>query len=364
MSKAFLYVYLNNNFGDDLFVDIIAKRYPETKFYVPCSECGIKTIKNPNVYPVVENWFYRAVNKVSRILFKKRLLNILLVKWCDISVYLGGSLFIEDSTWKERFRVLQEFVKYSEQFCIIGANFGPYDSWEYEDTHRKFFGTLSDVCFRDAYSYQLFAPKMKHIRQAPDVAFCLKKNLIFPVEKIVTIACVSVEERTDLKQDAETYAQSHIKICEAFSERGYRINLVSLCEPQGDLKTCRQIYDGLSLDAKNCTEIKRYYGNLDEIIESMGRSEIIFAGRFHSMIIGWILGRNTIPVIYSDKMKNVIQDIQYTGLAYDLREEFEFSIEDIINNRDKKPCKLEQYIADADKQFQYLDKALYERRKG
>ena len=64
MKRAFLYVYLNNNFGDDLFVHLLTRRYRLTKFYVLCDKKGASTVKHhPNVHPFGEGIIFRLVNK-------------------------------------------------------------------------------------------------------------------------------------------------------------------------------------------------------------------------------------------------------------------------------------------------------------
>lgn len=356
MKRAFLYVYLNNNFGDDLFVHLLTRRYRLTKFYVLCDKKGASTVKHhPNVHPFGEGIIFRLVNKVSRTLFGKEAATDFMVKWCGLTIYLGGSLFMEQGDWKKEFARLEEMEAHSKKFCIIGANFGPYHTEEYRQVHEKFFSRLSDICFRDQYTYRLFSKNCKNVRLAPDVAFNLELMPSERPERLVTISCISVKDRDDIAVDQETYVLQQRKLCEAFAAEHYWICLLSLCEPQGDLETCNEIYEGLPPEVKRRVDIVNYSGDMEKIFWVLDQSEVIMAGRFHCMVVGWLVNRNTIPVIYNDKMRNVIEDIEYRGLSYELSTEVSYDIWDIRANEEQVPLKLEQYTQEAKKQYQYLD---------
>ena len=293
MKRAFLYVYLNNNFGDDLFVHLLTRRYRLTKFYVLCDKKGASTVKHhPNVHPFGEGIIFRLVNKVSRTLFGKEAATDFMVKWCGLTIYLGGSLFMEQGDWKKEFARLEEMEAHSKKFCIIGANFGPYHTEEYRRVHEKFFSRLSDICFRDQYTYRLFSKNCKNVRLAPDVAFNLELMPSKRPERLVTISCISVNDRDDIAVDQETYVLQQRKLCEAFAAEHYWICLLSLCEPQGDLETCNEIYEGLPPEVKRRVDIVNYSGDMEKMFWVLDQSEVIMAGRFHCMVVGWLLNRN------------------------------------------------------------------------
>ena len=171
----------------------------------------------------------------------------------------------------------------------------------------------------------------------------------------MTISCISVKDRDDIAMDQETYVLQQRKLCEAFVAEHYRVCLLSFCAPQGDLETCNQIYEGLSAKIKKSVEVENYSGDMEEMFRLLDRSKVIMAGRFHCMVVGWLLNRNTVPVIYNDKMRNVIEDIEYRGLSYELSTEISYDIWEIIENKEQVPLKLEQFTQEAKKQFQYLD---------
>ena len=93
---------------------------------------------------------------------------------------IGGSLYIQP-IWKHSLfttvfslrDVLQRKRLYSsaDKTFVLGTNFGPYrNSWykkSYSDIFNKY---VTDICFRDQYSFQLFKSD-EHIRVAPDILF-------------------------------------------------------------------------------------------------------------------------------------------------------------------------------------------------
>jgi hypothetical protein len=57
--KIFLKAYCYQNLGDDLFVRILAKRYPQTLFYLPMQPRFADSFSDvPNVQPIKEGTLY------------------------------------------------------------------------------------------------------------------------------------------------------------------------------------------------------------------------------------------------------------------------------------------------------------------
>ena len=45
----------------------------------------------------------------------------------------------------------------------------------------------------------------------------------------------------------------------------------------------------------------------------MNGCKTIVATRVHAMILGWVLGKNVVPVIYSEKQTQVLADVGFSG---------------------------------------------------
>lgn len=120
--KVFIEAYLYGNLGDDLFLDILSERYPNTEFitvshfYEPISE----QVKVHN-----DRWLGKLIplRKIQKFYAKK----------CDLVVSIGGSMYIEGVS------EMSPVADFGKKYYIIGANFGPYDSQQYVRKHHQFF---------------------------------------------------------------------------------------------------------------------------------------------------------------------------------------------------------------------------------
>ena len=92
--QIYLNAYLEKNFGDDLFVKIIVDRYKKHTFYAISN--SYKTIDNLQIY--------KNTLKM-RILNKLGLKEKVYINSKDISVSIGGSMFIEGLSPVERKKI-------------------------------------------------------------------------------------------------------------------------------------------------------------------------------------------------------------------------------------------------------------------
>src|SRR5690606_11653244 len=93
------------NLGDDLFIKILCERYPETRFILYAQseyKNSFNDVKNITVIPS-DTLFKRGFNFIFSKLKVNNFLQHLLAKKCDAAVYIGGSLFIQQEEWKEKY---------------------------------------------------------------------------------------------------------------------------------------------------------------------------------------------------------------------------------------------------------------------
>ena len=55
-------------------------------------------------------------------------------------------------------------------------------------------------------------------------------------------------------------------------------------------------------------------------------SEYVIATRFHAMILGLAENKPVLPIIYSDKTINVLNDLNFEGEIIDLRKDKDWSL--------------------------------------
>lgn len=345
--------YLNHNFGDDLFVKILIERYPKCRFKIIIPDRGYDYLDEyENVDIIVENKFWKIVNLLSIKLCNVVIYEKIIENKCDCTVKIGGSLFIQSDNWEKTIcREKNNFLRKNRNF-LIGCNFGPYSNENYLHEYSKWFASYEDICFRDESSYKLFE-EMSNVRVAPDIVFSLKLENAVSNSKEISFSIIDTEKKLGIKNSE--YVKKMVEVIQYFSQLKYKINLISFCENEGDLTIIERITKCLNY---NCiVNIYNYSNNINSILAVLNKSEIIIATRFHCMIIGWLLKKKVYPIIYSDKMINVINDVKYEGDYIYLNKIADLNPENIRYNANYL-VDIENLQNESFRQFSKLDKYL------
>lgn len=348
--KILLDMYLNKNLGDDLFLQIISNRYPDVLFYVKPYCKYKKNLYNKNVI-FKRSIFSLTLNYISNKLhlYKYNTFNYY-KKRTDCIVTLGGSMFIEND--KNDYE--KTLLKYNKKnYFIIGSNFGPYSSSSFFKLYEEIFKHANDVCFRDMYSYNLFN-HIKSVRQATDIVFSLKtENIKLKNEKKVVFSIINLKNRPNLKKYEQHYINFIMKAIEYFQKQNYTTILMSFCKAEGDEEIINEIYNKI----KDHRSINKYFynGNTEEAINVLSSSEYIISTRFHAMILGFLLNKKVIPIIYSKKMENIINDLKFDGCYYNITNIDKFVLNKDIEKIKKLNYNMENLRIQANKQFEKLD---------
>lgn len=341
--KCYLRMYLNENLGDDLFAKIISERYSNIKFIKTSYNRAKSNWEN---IKVIKNILFRIINKILKILTNNKVtIEKMLAKKLETTLVIGGSLFMEGKS--EGY----EELKKSNRYCIIGTNFGPYQTEEYLEKNRRIFENAEYVCFRDTKSYDLFKENNVHINVAADIIFSLDTNNIkITNNKKVIISVIDCSTKLDRKYE-HSYDEKIIELTEYFIKHGYEVIYMSFCKNENDELAIERIIDKLDENLKNKVSKYYYRGNIEEALNVLGDSQVILGSRFHANIIGLILNKTIIPIIYSDKTTNVLQDINYKGKVIDIRKLDEFKVSDITNEDLVYKIDISKQIKDSQTHF-------------
>lgn len=362
MKRVFLDMYLAHNLGDDLFLHIIANRYPNCKFTVNYYD---------NDY---DNFFKNYSNIETRVTLKNRIIRKLGIKDYinrleDIAernealIFLGGSYFMEPvhSDYKNdhRNKMVDTFKDKGKDVFVLGSNFGPYTSEGFYNHWKNIFKICKDVCFREEYSYNLFKD-INSVRMSNDIVigFDVEKYKKPKKEKVVGFSIIDVRKKIGISDYYDSYIESTIKSIKMFINKGYKCVLMSFCEIEGDLEIINTIVNSLSKEYRKQVSIYEYYDNLEEAINLISTFEIFVAARFHANILGLLLNICTIPIIYSDKTLNVLNDLSLGDTAVCMEDLNVIYDEDYINKRLKEGNIIDRRIYESNKQFEVLDKLL------
>ena len=358
MKKVFLYAYDKQNLGDDLFIETIVTRYPKIKFYLWSDKENKKNFAYLSNLIIIDkdSWIVRLLNIIRPSLavrYKMHYLNK-----ATAHVYIGGSIFMEYPTWGN----IVNWWKYQVEhynFYVLGANFGPYKTEEYKNGMAKVFSKMKDICFRDQYSYQLFQ-NIDTVRWAPDILFAYP-HMPKPkkIKKQLFLSPILCSDKNDirLKKAEESYLAMWESVLKEYGKLGYEFVFVSFCNEEGDREAIKKICERID---RNSYRILEYNGTNQKIVlETIAESEYILASRFHATVLGMAAGRPVFPIIYSDKTKYVLEDMNFQGNYADIRDlkgiDFAFSKE----NLDKKVIIDTGLLKkEAEEHFKMLDKKL------
>lgn len=329
--KILLLAYMNINFGDDMFVKTICNFFPEEEFVIeaPAKYQEIYSdVGNLNILADIP--INRFNKKLNRALSKTKLNRLhpirdIMFKKYKAIVYVIGGLFDEDDIWYDNIKkfgldVMKEKMwRYSlnsyTPFYLLGCNMTRINTEAYKTQMTYLFTGITDICFRDRFSYEHFS-NLKNVRYAPDIVFNFncnenrtrKNNVVISVWGALT-QC----EKLPQWKWAEKYWDRYKKlICESikyFQNISMSICLLALCKDEGDLEGCQQIYD--NCDIKDNIDIELYDGNLNETISIFETAGFILGSRFHSVIMALNSKTPFFSIAYENKTIQLLKDIGY-----------------------------------------------------
>jgi colanic acid/amylovoran biosynthesis protein len=360
MKKRFLVcAYFAKNIGDDLFLKILFDRYQGIQWELLTANRNYKKIfKGYNNVRII--YTYRNVNigKFSINPFFK--INELFLKYnrYDGLINIGGSIFMQSPSWKmkidERWYLLNKFKRKNKKTFIIGANFGPYKDYKFIQEYKELFTLYDDICFRDSESFNAFK-ELNNVRVAPDIVFSLKNSNFTPKEKKIGFSIINLENREGLCEFQESYNKRMIELIEKYSEFGYKINLFSFCENEGDLKIINDLKRKIKPVYQKELEIVAYEGNIDEFLNKFKACELIIGTRFHSIILALLFNQSVYPIIYSDKTFNVLKDLGMENDCCYIKDLENLVINDVVSTAFNNKLKNRKVLSEALKQFEKLD---------
>ena len=297
MKKMYIRAYCQSNLGDDLFVLQLARRYPDTQFYLYALGENQNAFRNqPNlILPGTWDRIRRKLNHTLPIPGKE----VFDGQGTDGRVAIGGSVFWEGAP-----------TDYLEGTFLIGANCEDSYSPAYRQRLGSALASAAGCCFRDRFSYEQFRG-LPGVTWAPDVLYGWAPAQSPRPGRGIGISVVA---RKGVFQDdslREAYYNAIAGLCDLCREEHIPVKLLGFCRSEGD-KDAMEAIRARTADPENLTCVL-YEGDVDAFLEEMNGCETILATRFHAMILGWVLGKNVVPILYSSKQTHVLEDAGFQG---------------------------------------------------
>lgn len=320
--KIIIDAYLDNNLGDDLMVKLLLKAFPQHSFYLYTNSATIS-----NTFKNIKNLTIRNLNQRNAdILF------------ADMYITIGGSRFQlvhRTSKIKRIFRIrrLRKYKRKKILLVNLGSNFGPYsDNFGKKLTEWE-MRTNSLITVRDSESYQLLKKfhKVDNFHFADDIVYNL--NSIYSIKnKKRNGLGISVYRSTNYPENS----YSNYKFLAALSDNyirktGKQVKLFAFdTERENDLAAAHHIYN-MSKEKSNII-IVPYLGDEQLFLSQFEACERMVAIRFHSAILSDIFKIPFLPIVYSNKMRNLLEDRNFSGLVINVKElNMNLVVDDVVN---------------------------------
>lgn len=355
MKASLIWAYTQINLGDDLFIKILTERYPNQSFSILGTKSKMlpfKGIKNLKVIKTELGRFDSLLKKIGlNIGLYDRKINKL-AQQHDLTINIGGSIFIESPEWKKNLEIYSRVIHNSKRFVILGSNFGPFVSDSYYQQYLETFKDASDICFRETISYDLFK-EIPTVRKAPDIVFNLNIDRVedYTETDYVLVSVMNLAVKKSLKQYKDIYEENIVSLCQDFIGKGQKVKLMSFCKSEGDEVAIERIMEKISSPL-----LTSYYykGDMDGALSVIKSSKSVIATRFHSMILAFVFNKPVYPIIYSDKTLNVLNDVDFTGNYSHVGEPIDLKVlNEQLNFEERNHITLE-----SQNQFAYLDTIL------
>lgn len=341
--------YINYNLGDDLFMTVLFQRYPNHFFYFRGNKKYKQAFrKHKNVLVIVNPLWKRIINALLYIIFLKLMKiesirdyylgrNISVEKY-DALVKIGGSIFIDEdgNHFKKNSKMINSFLEKNKPVFILGCNFEKTYEESFYLAYKELFSTaqadLLDVSFRDEYSYGLFS-NSKNVRYSPDIIFGYENDELKSENENVYIgfSIIDLSGRELLVEYRTAYEKKIRELIIDCISNNERVALFSFCSSEGDYNSINNILEDIPDDYKAYIQTFNYSTNINDFLKAYLKCKVIIATRFHAMILGWIYQKKVIPIIYSEKMKNVIVDTKFKGKYFYIKDILDMSYVDIID---------------------------------
>ena len=325
MKRMYVRAYCQSNLGDDLFVLHLAKRYPETEFYLYAIDDNQKAfLDQPNIH-LPNSW-----NRLRRK--GRHLLHLAGEPFdgqgLDGTVVIGGSILWEGAP-----------LDFGEAPCFL---IGPNCEKDYSPAFRlrltEALGQIQSCCFRDRASFDQFSGLL-NVTWAPDVLFDYDARV--HVKKGEGIGISLVSRKGVFREDGqrETYYNAIGDLCERCLQEDIPVRLLSFCASEGDEEAVEAVRKKVS--NPEAIAVSRYRGDPEGFLAEMNQCETLIATRFHAMILGWVLGKNVVPIIYSAKQTQVLTDCGFQGPMWNALEVREMTGESLLEYAKQEQGRLD-----------------------
>lgn len=284
--KIHLTGYFDSNFGDDLMMKLVVRSLPEITFVIDDS---------------VQTPILNEVNVIQENREKCALLPKLVVIGCGFMINNKKSLKTE-IVWFLRGRKTGDYC--------LGCNIEPLDSPMKRFLIGKKMDKFKLITCRDHASDYWLRKNTSHakIHCFPDILFSIPEEWLPKTDASDKLG-ISMMHRAGDEVDCEYYRTMAELADEWVRKTGKDVILMAFDSGEEDDVFACQAVKSL-MEFSNHAEIIAHKDGT-EILTAFGQCEKIIAARFHATVLAFRMGKQLYPLIFRDKVRNLLKDLQY-----------------------------------------------------
>lgn len=359
--KVYLRAYICSNLGDDLFIEILLNRYPNVLFLADSYSLPpqLNSDRISSIYSISDKLMMKLLRQFDRFFLTNKTNKYLeIVKHknldlCDYVVYLIGSGFIENDS-----RIDDEYF-YSKHPYIIGCNFGPYNTENFKNLCESLFCNASDICFRDKKSYELFS-HLPNTRNEMDIVFS------YPITNVgerkrnnyIVISIMDIRKDSRASEFYEEYIKFICNCIRYYHKKGKQIVLAGFCKREHDDLAIKDTLEKCQID--NVESVIYPEISIDDMVNLIAYADEVIASRYHAMVLAMLFRRKVYTIVYNEKTKNVLNDIDKDILSISVDRLSEINFDLFISNYGYTISEdiLNKVVKSAERQFAKIDSVL------
>lgn len=284
--------YFDNNFGDDYMMKLIACRLPEIDFVID---------KNQRVNPILTelpNVFLREVTKRQR--------------YPKLLVTGSGFMLNSNSAVKSELINLLKGRSYAD-YCL-GCNMEPLDSSFKKWLIKRKLNKFKLIVCRDKKSFSEVSENVRNtkVMYLPDILFSMPDATLVRKPDADKLG-IAMMHRSGDTQTCDYY-KSMAELADYWIEKTEKNTILMAFDSgeENDVYSCECVKKLSSHPEKieivihtNGTEIPQAYAECSKIV----------GARFHSAVLALRFGIPFYPIIFREKMKNLLEDLSYPVLG-------------------------------------------------
>lgn len=353
--KILLEAFVDNNFGDNLFVQIVASQYPENTFYMVEKEAYAES--------------YRMIQEhISNVTVLEK--GDSRLDETEAMYIVGGDLFWDRADYSNLIRQAVEVKKRGGVVAIFGFSLFPKYVWYTWFDLAVLFSQADFILVRDNISYSQLKKKLPWMKVVSGADLAFSTDVTSVMEEPVQEHILGVSVRKKIQKDAEyhylQYCKGVAKAVEQYLRENpnHEVRFLALSSGQFDdsaaAKDIMKLCSEKSQERMSCVSFE---GDVQQYISEIQKCGKLICTRFHALVFALLLKKPFLPIVYEEKVKRLLKQIQYEGVSFTYEEVTDLSKRlEAFSNSSYNEALLEVYRRKSKQTFLMMNQSLRHRK--